>query len=177
MFEYKVIPAPTRGIKAKGAKSTQARFANALQTVMNELGAEGWEYQRMDTLPVEERQGLTGKASTFQNMLVFRRLIAPSITTDQAVEIAALIEDQSTLDDAPAPIEDVAASQVADETLVKADDNTAAETPAPQVEEQPVVAFEDRIKETLETDAASFPWERRAKTAKTDADDPQLPAE
>lgn len=72
-FEYKVVPAPVRGEKAKGLKGTQARFAHALSTLMNELGAEGWEYQRADTLPCEERQGLTGKTTTFQNMLVFRR--------------------------------------------------------------------------------------------------------
>jgi hypothetical protein len=47
-FEYKVIPAPLRGLKGKGIKGTPARFANALQLVMNDLGAQGWEYQRKD---------------------------------------------------------------------------------------------------------------------------------
>ena len=74
-FEYRVMPAPMRGLKARGVKGTPARFANALQTVMNDLGVEGWEYERTDTLPVEERQGLTGKTTTFQNMLVFRRTL------------------------------------------------------------------------------------------------------
>ena len=95
VFEYKVVPAPTRGLKAKGVKGTPARFANALETVMNDLGADGWEYQRTDTLPVEERQGLTGKSSSFQNMLVFRRTV--EVTVDPTVEepVAGLIEDQS----------------------------------------------------------------------------------
>ena len=84
VFEYKVVPAPTRGLKAKGVKGTPARFANALETVMNDLGADGWEYQRTDTLPVEERQGLTGKSSSFQNMLVFRRTV--EVTIDPTVE-------------------------------------------------------------------------------------------
>lgn len=74
-YEYKVVPAPKRGLKAKGVKSSEARFAHALETVMNELGAEGWEYQRTDTLPSEERSGLTSKTTVFQNMLVFRRAI------------------------------------------------------------------------------------------------------
>ena len=39
-FEYKVVPAPMRGLKGKGIKGTPARFANALQSVMNELGAD-----------------------------------------------------------------------------------------------------------------------------------------
>ena len=73
-FEYKVIPAPKRGEKARGVKSTEERFALALTTLMNALGADGWEYVRADALPCEERVGLTGTRTTFQNVLVFRRL-------------------------------------------------------------------------------------------------------
>lgn len=73
VYEYKVVPAPKRGLKAKGLRTSEARFANALSAVMNEMGVDGWEYQRTDTLPCEERQGLTGRTTVFQNMLVFRR--------------------------------------------------------------------------------------------------------
>lgn len=73
-FEYKVVPAPTKGIKAKGVKTAPDRFANAMQAVLNEQGAEGWEYLRTDTLPCEEREGLMGKTTVYQNMLVFCRL-------------------------------------------------------------------------------------------------------
>jgi hypothetical protein len=75
-FEYKVIPAPRRGEKTRGAKTPAERFAQALTTVMNSLGREGWEYLRADTLPCEERTGLTGKTTNFQNMLVFRRVLS-----------------------------------------------------------------------------------------------------
>jgi hypothetical protein len=75
-FEYKVVPAPRRGEKARGVKTTEARFAFALTRMMNEMAAEGWEYLRADTLPVEERVGLTGRTTTFQHMLVFRRALA-----------------------------------------------------------------------------------------------------
>lgn len=74
-YEYRVVPAPQRGLKAKGARTTEARFANALMALMNEMGAEGWEYLRADTLPCEERVGLTGRTTRFQNMLVFRRAL------------------------------------------------------------------------------------------------------
>ncbi|WP_333815430.1 DUF4177 domain-containing protein [Tabrizicola sp.] len=74
-FEFKVIPAPKRGEKARGVKTTEERFALALTSLMNQLGAEGWDYVRADTLPCEERVGLTGTKSTFQNVLVFRRAI------------------------------------------------------------------------------------------------------
>ena len=72
-YEYKVVPAPTRGLKAKGVKTAEERFANALQTGMNNLAAEGWEYMRTDTLPSEQREGIMGKTTIYQNMLVFRR--------------------------------------------------------------------------------------------------------
>ncbi|PZQ96884.1 MAG: DUF4177 domain-containing protein [Cereibacter sphaeroides] len=74
-YEYKVIPAPRRGEKTRAAKTTAERFAHAMSMVMNELGREGWEYLRADTLPCEERVGLTGKTTAFQNVLVFRRAV------------------------------------------------------------------------------------------------------
>ena len=77
-FEYKVIPAPKRGEKARGVKTTEERFAYALTLLMNELGAEGWDYVRADALPCEERVGLTGTKTTFQNVLVVRRVVGAS---------------------------------------------------------------------------------------------------
>ena len=98
-YEYKVVPAPKRGLKARGVKGSEARFAHALQTVMNAEGADGWEYQRTDTLPCEERQGLTGRTTVFQNMLVFRREIVKAVAEE---EVPALIEDK-TEETAPEP--------------------------------------------------------------------------
>jgi len=83
-YEYKVIPAPTRGLKAKGLKTPADRFANALGAVMNEMAAEGWDYLRTDTLPSEQRQGLTGRTTVFQNMLVFRRAAEVAVAGDAA---------------------------------------------------------------------------------------------
>ncbi len=83
-FQYKVIPAPRRGEKAKGAKTTEDRFAVALTQIMNEMGAEGWEYLRADTLPCDERVGLTGSKTTYQNMLVFRRPLSLEEIAPQA---------------------------------------------------------------------------------------------
>ncbi len=72
-YEYKVVPAPTRGLKAKGVKTAEDRFAHALETEMNTLATDGWEYLRTDTLPAEQREGLMGKTTVYQNVLVFRR--------------------------------------------------------------------------------------------------------
>lgn len=93
-FEYKVVPAPKRGEKVKGLKTGDARFAHTLESLMNELGAEGWEYQRADTLPSEERSGLTSRTTVFQNMLVFRRALETD-TADLLPEPAPKAEPEA----------------------------------------------------------------------------------
>ena len=77
-FEYKAVPAPTQGTKARGIKATEDRFALSLTDALNDMAAEGWEYVRAETLPCDERKGLTGSQKTYQNVLIFRRLtVAP----------------------------------------------------------------------------------------------------
>ena len=93
-YEYKVIPAPKRGEKARGVKTTEDRFALALTHLMNDLGAEGWDYVRADALPCEERVGLTGTRTTFQNMLVFRRPVAAASAEDRP-SMRLLLQDPS----------------------------------------------------------------------------------
>lgn len=90
-YEFKVIPAPRKADKVKGLKSVEDRFANALMQLMNRLGAEGWDYVRADVLPCDERVGLTGKATNFHNMLVFRRPVAAEVVTalPEVAEVAA----------------------------------------------------------------------------------------
>ncbi len=95
-YEYKVVPAPTKGQKAKGVKSGEDRFAFAIQTLMNDLAAEGWEYQRAETLPSVERAGLTGSSTEWRNLLVFRR-------AQTANKISAL-QAEPQVAPAPAPV-------------------------------------------------------------------------
>ncbi|MGJ8623289.1 MAG: DUF4177 domain-containing protein [Yoonia sp.] len=111
-YEYKVVPAPLRGIKAKGLKTPEDRFAHALETAMNTLARDGWEYLRADTLPSEQREGLMSKTTVYQNMLVFRRTKTgtaamtrkpepsvakpvPAITKEQPAEPPKMLEDGS----------------------------------------------------------------------------------
>jgi hypothetical protein len=75
-YEYKVVPAPVKGRKARGVKSPEGRFALSVEDVLNEMGAEGWEYLRAELLPSEERSGLTGSTTHWRNVLVFRRALA-----------------------------------------------------------------------------------------------------
>jgi hypothetical protein len=72
-FEYKVVPAPERADKVKGAKTPEDRFAQTIAEVLNSLGKDGWEYQRTDTLPSSERSGLTRRAIVYRSLLIFRR--------------------------------------------------------------------------------------------------------
>ncbi|MEX0367206.1 MAG: DUF4177 domain-containing protein [Ruegeria sp.] len=74
-WEYKVIPAPTKGQKAKGVKGGEGRFAHALELLMNDMARAGWEFQRAETLPSTERSGLTGSTTEWRNLLVFRRSV------------------------------------------------------------------------------------------------------
>ena len=92
-YEYKVVPAPTKANKIKGLKGTEQRFAAALAELMNEMGRDGWDYQRTDTLPVEERSGLTGKTTTFQNMLIFKRNLDGAAQPEPAAELLPAPKD------------------------------------------------------------------------------------
>jgi len=94
-FEYKVVPAPKRGTKAKGLRSTEDRFAHALEDAMNTLGADGWQYLRADILPCEERSGLTGRTTTYQSLLVFCRELAEDAATDEPAAEAEAVGDTS----------------------------------------------------------------------------------
>jgi len=72
-YEYKVVPAPSRGLKGKGIKGAEARFSHALQELMNGLAGYGWEYQRAETLPSLERSGFASTTTEWRNVLIFRR--------------------------------------------------------------------------------------------------------
>jgi hypothetical protein len=78
MLEYKVIPAPRKPQRSKGAKTTTERFAVGLEATLNEMGAAGWSFVRAETLPVDERHGFMRKVvEEFHTVLVFCR---PQVT-------------------------------------------------------------------------------------------------
>ncbi|RKF14962.1 DUF4177 domain-containing protein [Roseovarius spongiae] len=83
-YEYRVLSAPTKGLKAPGKKTPEARHANAVETLLNAQAAEGWEFMRTDLLPSDERQGLTSSQTVYRTVMVFRRPV-----TDAADEVIA----------------------------------------------------------------------------------------
>lgn len=101
IYEYKVIPAPRKGRKARGIKGAEARFSFAIQEVMNDLGGDGWEFLRSETLPSDERQGLASSQTVFRSVLVFRRPRADDLS-DFSPELLEDHSDDETADKAEA---------------------------------------------------------------------------
>lgn len=150
-YEYKVTPAPEKGVKARGLKTPEDRFAHALQEVMNQMGAAGWEYVRAETLPSKERSGFTGTVTHYRNMLVFRRALAvqadvfepklPGVAREDggtgespplSVAPAALAASTAPLIKTPVPDEEDSGTHPADETLHVDHADNAAEDPKNQ---------------------------------------------
>ncbi len=101
-FEYRVVPAPAKGKKAKGVKTPQARFALGVEAVLNDMAADGWEYLRAELLPSEERSGLTGTVTRWRNVLVFRRPVVMPVAVP-ADASAAPVEEPPLTGDAKPP--------------------------------------------------------------------------
>ena len=136
-YEYKVVPAPKRGVKAKGLKTSDARYANALQATLNSEAIDGWEYLRAETLPSEERSGLTGRTTVFQNVLVFRREQSEDdFFTDELLAIEAMTAegDEEEYGDGGEPLE--SSEESAAETDSSNDDQSEKETESEEVEEK-----------------------------------------
>lgn len=117
-YEYRVIAAPARGVKAKGIKSAEARFSNALEQMMNAMASEGWEYQRAETLPSTERSGLTSTTTTWRNVLVFRRLQAQETPVDKS-EVEKPSEPPLTTPVKPEPLPEIVAPATPDDDASK----------------------------------------------------------
>jgi hypothetical protein len=130
MFEYKVVPAPVKGVKAKGVKTPEARFALGVEQAINQLAAEGWEYQRSDVLPSTERVGLTGSETHWRTLLVFRRALATQPVSDPEVK--------------PARVEPIMTKTAAVSSAVPEGDGVADATPEPATEP----TFEEGNEET-----------------------------
>jgi len=132
-WEYKVVPAPTKGVKGRGVKGPEGRFANALQGLMNEMGATGWEYQRAETLPSTERSGLTGSTTEWRNVLVFRRAVAEPLDDFEPELLPPPEAAQIIAEDKPAKEADTPAAPATKKT--SADQETSTEetdTPEPE---------------------------------------------
>lgn len=169
-YEYKVVPAPTKGLKAKGLKTPEARFSNALQALMNTLGGDGWEYQRAETLPSVERSGLTSSTTEWRHVLVFRRALETQSETftpellpaPVAVEIPKEPEPET-----PKKTEVPEADKPAEDAPEKSEDK-ALDAP----DEQPEKPVDNGVEDTDDVAGIGSPLEVLAKARnKTKSDD------
>lgn len=92
-YEYKVVPAPEKTPRIRGLKGPE-RFAQTLETMLCEMGAYGWEYQRAETLPETERGtlGLAAKATVMRTVLIFRRELDEMAPEDASYDAEAAAE-------------------------------------------------------------------------------------
>jgi hypothetical protein len=73
-FEYKCVGGPERPKRLRGTRSRSERVALAMQEIINIEAVDGWEYQRTDLVPVEEKAGLFSRAhDVHRAVLIFRR--------------------------------------------------------------------------------------------------------
>ncbi len=90
-YEYRVIAAPRKSKKVKGAKTPPDRFARTLTDVINEEARMGWEFVGSETLPADEKASMLGATKeTFHTVLVFRRYVAPAQTHVPKPKMAAV---------------------------------------------------------------------------------------
>ncbi|MCR8826405.1 DUF4177 domain-containing protein [Pseudosulfitobacter koreensis] len=116
-YAYKVVPAPAKGLKGQGIKGPEARYAHAVETLMNEMAADGWEYQRADTLPSTERAGLTGSTTEWRHLLIFRRaLVEESVAETAAPDRPELLAPPAVVAPVEAPKVSGSVEVVRDET-------------------------------------------------------------
>ncbi|MCK0148950.1 DUF4177 domain-containing protein [Marivita sp. S6314] len=138
MFEYKVVPAPTKGVKAKGVKGAEARFAFTVEQAINDLAADGWEYVRTDVLPSEERVGLTGSVTNWRNLMVFRRGIA-------------VADDAPASEAAPVRVEPVLTAAAVSSAVPEGGGIAEAEAQETDAEAREAEAYEEGSEETRPT--------------------------
>jgi len=76
-YTYKTVAAPRRLKKVKGVKGQDALLAHSVEDLIAVEAAQGWEYLRADTFPVEEKGGMFSKpVVTERALLVFRKPVA-----------------------------------------------------------------------------------------------------
>lgn len=73
-YEYKCVAAPEKARRRRGARTRTDRVAGAMEDILKTEAVDGWEYQRTDLLPVEEKSGWFGRShEVHRAVLVFRR--------------------------------------------------------------------------------------------------------
>lgn len=89
-YEYRVIPAPRQPAKVRGLRDPEARYGYGLEAALNAEGRQGWEFQRIESIPAElKRNWFSRTRVEAVTVMVFRR---PAEAVGQ-VSPAEMIED------------------------------------------------------------------------------------
>lgn len=113
-YEYKVVTAPRKAGRAKGVRGQDEKYAYTLGELMNKMAADGWQYLRAESLPVDKKAGMMGKTNEkYLSLLVFQRrtdvpaVIQEPMFQEPAVNVPEFLSDpvvQTPVE--PEPIED-----------------------------------------------------------------------
>ena len=73
-YEYKTVAAPRRAGRYRGVAKGPDSFARTIEETLTNEAVDGWEFQRAENLPCEEKHGwLSRRETVFHSVLVFRR--------------------------------------------------------------------------------------------------------
>ena len=73
-YEYKTVAAPRRAGRYRGVAKGPDSFARTIEETLTNEAIDGWEFQRAENLPCEEKHGwLSRRETVFHSVLVFRR--------------------------------------------------------------------------------------------------------
>jgi hypothetical protein len=73
-YTYKCVAAPRRAKKTRDHRTPAEALVAAVEAVITEQAAAGWEYLRTDLVPMETKSGWMGPVTeTHQGVMVFRR--------------------------------------------------------------------------------------------------------
>lgn len=122
-FEYKVVPAPRKAGRAKGVRGHDEKYAYTLGDMMNQMAADGWQYLRAESLPVDEKAGMMGKTTEkYLSLLVFQRQTDRPATAqepmmqEQTVSVPEFLSDP-VVEAAPMELQRSTSAETVDETV------------------------------------------------------------
>lgn len=95
-YEYKTVGAPEKGKRKRGARNASERVAAAFEEILEREAVDGWEYQRTDLLPVNERNGWFSRVQeTHRAVMVFRRLLEDAAADPVALPLSEPVSGPS----------------------------------------------------------------------------------
>lgn len=84
-YEFRVIPAPKGAGKKTDLTKGQDAFCAEISDVLTDMGRDGWEFVRAETLPERQRRKGLFSRQTDKQCLVFRRELSAKTEAEPSV--------------------------------------------------------------------------------------------